>query len=173
MLKRNGGTRRGGGGEEDGKEGEKEKKIIKMKHTLIYAYILWLMFTQEHHRHSRQTFALSSKPSFHRENTGEWKDERVSSGRGDAGEGDVLFSTRKKKKMAADTIKDGMKTRPVCSSILIRPHESLTAVQLFILTQKPWFHHPSQGTKNGVCRIYFAKVLRVSYLTSGWTVSKT
>lgn len=40
MLKRNGGTRRGEGGEEDGKEGEKEKKIIKMKHTLIYAYIL-------------------------------------------------------------------------------------------------------------------------------------
>lgn len=39
MLKRNGGTRKEGG-EEDGKEGEKEKKIIKMKHTLIYAYIL-------------------------------------------------------------------------------------------------------------------------------------
>lgn len=145
-----------------------------MKHTLIYAYICdWCLHKNTIDTHDRHSHCLLNLV-FHQENTGEWKDERVSSGRGDAREGDVLFSTRKKKKkMDADTIKDGMKTRPVCSSILIRPHESLTPVQLFILTQKPWFHHPSQGTKNGVRRIYFAKVLRVSHLTSGWTVSKT
>lgn len=114
-----------------------------MKHTLIYAYICdWCLHNNtidSHYRHSRCLLNLVFTEKY-----GKWKNKRDGSGRGNIHEGDVLFSTQK---MATDTVKGGVETRPICSSILIRPHESLKAVQLFILTQKPQFHHPSQGTK--------------------------
>lgn len=63
MLKRQGTGR----GEEDGKEGEKEKKI-KMKHILVYAYICdWCLHNNtidNHYRHSHCLLNLISTEKY-------------------------------------------------------------------------------------------------------------
>lgn len=74
----------------------------------------------------------------------------------------VLNTTRAK--MAADPVKDAVKKKNglICSSILVRPHESLRAVQLFILTERLWFHHSLQATKMEFARFNSQRSLRVS-----------
>lgn len=66
--------------------------------------------------------------------------------------------------MAADPVKDTVKkkNRLIFSSILVRPHESLRAVQLFILTERLWFHHSLQATKMEFARFNSQRSLRVS-----------
>lgn len=127
---------------EEGEVGQK-----KLKHAFIYAYIwdrcLHNNAIDNRYRHSHCLLNLG----FALRSTGVWKHKRNGRGRGDIHKGNILFSTPREPKWLQTLSETLLKTRLICSSILVRPHESLRAVQLFVVTERLWFHQPSQATK--------------------------
>lgn len=139
------GFKQGSGAGAKGERGQRGRggRQQEMKDILTYAYVcdrcLHDTTTDNHHT----TFSLSSKPSNH------WKVLGADKQRGPLRKWGRPVSVKRtscslsKRKMAV--FKRNKKKRPICSSILARPHESLRTAHLFILAQKQPFHHLPQG----------------------------
>lgn len=110
----------------------------KMKHILAYAYICdWCLHNNTINNHYRHSHCLLNLVF-----TEKYGGMEIRKGSAPGEDTSMKATSCSQHKNGG-----GIKSRPICSSILIWPHESLTAVQLFILTQKPWFHHPSRGAQ--------------------------
>lgn len=149
MLKRQGRWH----GKEDRQKGEKEKKEIKWN-TLDYAYICdWCLHNNtinNHYRHSHCLLNLVYTEKYLGMETqkGWLVGEKTS----------IKATSCSQHHESQNGSGQSLKTRPVSSSILILSYECLTAVQLFTLTQKLWFHHLWQGTKMEFCMIHLGRI---------------
>lgn len=159
----------GRGGHEDGKEGRRRRRS-KNENTPSSTLTIWNRCLHNNTIHNRYAHShCHLNLSLHWEVPGDGNTE----GRAEGEEISTKATSCSQHHQSQNGCRPYQrhclkKNRLICSSILVRPHESLRAVQLFILTERLWFHHSLQATKMEFARFNSQRSLRVSLTWGKW-----
>lgn len=117
-----------------------------MKHTFTLLCVhLWLMLTQYHHQQSLQTFSLSSKPTFHREISGNGNTKGLAQGDEMSMKATSCSQHRASQKWPPTLFKAALKKKKQANLFIYSHLASWIFNNCSVI--HPGFHHFSQGTK--------------------------